>query len=60
MSNEHNTAQEEYIIDEVYNDNSQEMQLMVTGVMLNFRIDRDMALMKIAEMRIHQWRESHD
>lgn len=60
MSNEHNIAQEEYIIDEVYNDNSQEMQLMVTGVMLNFRIDRDMALMKIAEMRIHQWRESHD
>ena len=60
MSNEHNTAQEEYIIDEVYNDNSQEMQLMVTGVMLSFRLDRDMALMKIAEMRIHQWRESHD
>ena len=60
MSNEHNTAQEEFIIDEVYNDNSQEMQLMITGVMLSFRLDRDMALMKIAEMRIHQWRESHD
>jgi len=60
MSNVHNTAQEEHIIDEVYNDNSQEMQLMITGVMLSFRLDRDMALMKIAEMRIHQWRESHD
>tara|TARA_R110000824_G_scaffold144171_1_gene312038 strand:+ start:205 stop:387 length:183 start_codon:yes stop_codon:yes gene_type:complete len=60
MSNEHNTAQEEFIIDEVYSDNSQEMQLMVTGVMLSFRLDRDMALMKIAEMRIQEWRESHD
>ena len=60
MSNEHNTAQEEHIIDEVYNDNSQEMQLMITGVMLSFRLDRDMALMKIAEMRIQEWRESHD
>jgi len=60
MSNVHNTAQEEHIIDEVYNDNSQEMQLMITGVMLSFRLDRDMALMKIAEMRIQEWRESHD
>ena len=60
MSNVHNTAQEEFIIDEVYNDNSQEMQLMITGVMLSFRLDRDMALMKIAEMRIQEWRESHD
>jgi len=60
MSNVHNTAQEEHIIDEVYNDNSQEMQLMITGVMLSFRLDRDMALMKIAEMRIEKWRESHD
>ena len=60
MSNEHNTAQEEFIIDEVYNDNSQEMQLMITGVMLSFRLDRDMALMKISSMRIEKWRESHD
>jgi len=60
MSNEHNIAQEESIMDEVYNDNSQEMQLMVTGVMLSFRIDRDSALDMITEMRIHQWRKSHD
>ena len=60
MSNEHNIAQEESIMDEVYNDNSQEMQLMITGVMLSFRIDRDSALDMITEMRIHQWRESHD
>ena len=37
----HNIEQEERIIDEVYNDNSQEMQLMITGVMLSFGIDRD-------------------
>ena len=59
MSNEHNTAQEEFIIDEVYSDNSQEMQLMVTGVMLSFKVDRDMALMKITEMRIEEWRKAH-
>jgi len=59
MSNEHNIAQEEYILDEVYNDNSQEMQLMVTGVMLSFKVDRDMALMKITEERIEEWRKAH-
>ena len=60
MSNLHNIEQEERIIDEVYNDNSQEMQLMITGVMLSFGIDRDMAMIKIAEMRVHQWRIAHD
>ena len=59
MSNEHNIAQEEYILDEVYNDNSTEMQLMVTNIMLSFKVDRDMALMKITEMRIEEWREAH-
>ena len=59
MSNVHNTAQEEHIIDEVYNDNSQEMQLMITGVMLSFRINRDMALMKITEMRVQEWYNAH-
>jgi len=59
MSNEHNIAQEESIMDEVYNDNSQEMQLMVTGVMLSFRIDRDNALDKIAEMRVQEWYDAH-
>ena len=44
MSNEHNIAQEEYILDEVYNDNSTEMQLMVTNIMLSFKVDRDLAL----------------
>ena len=60
MSNLHNIEQEERIIDVVYNDNSQEMQLMITGVMLSFGIDRDMAMIKIAEMRVHQWRKAHD
>ena len=59
MSNEHNIAQEESIMDEVYNDNSQEMQLMITGVMLSFRINRDMALMKITEMRVQEWYNAH-
>ena len=59
MSNEHNIAQEEYILDEVYNDNSQEMQLMVTNIMLSFKVDRDMALMKITEERIEEWRKAH-
>ena len=60
MSNEHNTAQEEFIIDEVYSDNSTEMQLKVKGLMASFGYDRDMALMKITEQRIEEWRESHD
>jgi|TARA_R110000744_G_scaffold341353_1_gene446595 hypothetical protein len=59
MSNEHNIAQEEYILDEVYNDNSTEMQLMVTNIMLSFKVDRDMALMKITEERIEEWRKAH-
>ena len=60
MSNEHNTAQEEYILDEVYADNSTEMQLLVKGLMATFGYNRDMALMKITEERIEEWRESHD
>ena len=60
MSNEQNTAQEEHIIDEVYADNSTEMQLLVKGLMAIFGYDRDMALMKITEQRIEEWRESHD
>ena len=59
MSNEHNIAQEESIMDEVYNDNSTEMQLMVTNIMLSFKVDRDMALMKITEERIEEWRKAH-
>jgi len=59
MSNEHNTAQEEFIIDEVYNDNSTKMQLEVKGIMATFGLNRDMALMKISSMRIEKWRESH-
>ena len=60
MSNEQNTAQEEHIINEVYADNSTEMQLLVKGLMASFGYDRDMALMKITEQRIEEWRESHD
>ena len=60
MSNEQNTAQDELIIDEVYADNSTEMQLLVKGLMASFGYDRDMALMKITEQRIEEWRESHD
>ena len=60
MSNEQNTAQEEHSIDEVYAVNSTEMQLLVKGLMASFGYDRDMALMKITEQRIEEWRESHD
>ena len=60
MSNVHNTAQEEYITDEVYADNSTKMQLEVKGIMATFGLNRDMALMKISSMRIEKWRESHD
>ena len=59
MSNEHNIAQEEYILDEVYNDNSTEMQLLVKGLMASFGYNRDMALMKITEERIEEWRKAH-
>ena len=59
MSNEHNTAQEEFIIDEVYADNSTEMQLLVKGLMASFGYNRDMALMKITEERIEEWRKAH-
>jgi hypothetical protein len=60
MSNLHNIEQEEFIIDEVYTDNSTKMQSLVKGLMATFGYDRDMALMKIAEQRIEEWREAHD
>ena len=46
-------------MDEVYTDNSPETQLLVKGLMATFGYDRDMALMKITEQRIEEWREAH-
>jgi hypothetical protein len=60
MSNLHNIEQEERITDEVYTDNSPETQLLVKGLMATFGYDRDMALMKIAEQRVEEWRKAHD